>query len=965
MATTIDELQIEINAKAQKANDAVDRLVGKLDRLTISLGRVNNTNLTGLANGVDRLGRAMRTMNTVKTADFTRLAKNISKMGTVNTQAINNTASSLTHITRAFNNLGTVSQNAQQVAVLASNLSKLGSASMQRAITNIPLLANAMTDLLTRLSQAPTVSASVINLTNALANLASQGAKVGSASKSVQNGLNRISSSSQRTVKHTNGLAYSFGKFYANFFLFIRGIKGIWKSIESTADYIEAYNYFNVALGKIGKDWSHQWEQYGYDSAEQYAESFTTRLNSKLQGMSGLKVQIGADGQGLLTTNNIKNLGVNIQELTQYASQLASVTNSIGQTGEVSLATASAFSKLGADMSSLFNVDYTDVMRNLQSGLIGQSRALYKYGIDITNATLQTKAYELGIQKAVSEMSQSEKQQLRIIQILEASKVAWGDLANTVSSPSNQIRILKTNLKETGMVLGQLFVPLLERVLPLFNALTLVAKDLLISLAQYAGLELNFEGFGKGFASDEAIDDMEESLEGAVDSLEDLKNQIMGFDEVNPLDSIKGSFDGISEGINLTAEILAKTEEYEKAWNEAYSKMQDKATEFANVIKGRFSGIGGAISNLGVALKNLDGLEFLGEGFGKGFTDTMDFLINDVGATAIDGVAVVLEALGLALDDVDSYVLEDLGEALGKATAAFLVYKTGSVALTAVENLVTHLKTLKSLGNIAVAVTVAITGFEVGKQINELITGEDAGDFSIWDFFGEVGWAIKNGTILTDVSKALDELWSDLPHFLKVSPLKMALQAYFDLFEGQRSWAIGKINGFKYVVAGMFDSAFKTFSWTIDIASGFTASFNVAIEAVKKIWNKFANWLNSRLTWDIKPVKVLGKTIFEGTTIDLGKIPTFQTGGFPEDGFFFANRNELVGKFSNGKTAVANNEQIIAGIEQGVYRAMTSALGSQSSGDIVITIDGKQIFRAVQREANNYTMQTGRSAFSV
>ena len=76
------------------------------------------------------------------------------------------------------------------------------------------------------------------------------------------------------------------------------------------------------------------------------------------------------------------------------------------------------------------NIDYADVMGNLQSGLIGQSRALYKYGIDITNATLQTYAYEMGLSKAVSEMTQAEKMQLRLIAILDQSKVAWGDLAN-------------------------------------------------------------------------------------------------------------------------------------------------------------------------------------------------------------------------------------------------------------------------------------------------------------------------------------------------------------------------------------------------------------------------------------------------------------------------------------------------------------------------------------------------------
>ena len=48
----VDELQIKINAEATKANNAIDRLVGKLDRLTTSLSRVNGTNLNGLANGV-------------------------------------------------------------------------------------------------------------------------------------------------------------------------------------------------------------------------------------------------------------------------------------------------------------------------------------------------------------------------------------------------------------------------------------------------------------------------------------------------------------------------------------------------------------------------------------------------------------------------------------------------------------------------------------------------------------------------------------------------------------------------------------------------------------------------------------------------------------------------------------------------------------------------------------------------
>ena len=52
-----------------------------------------------------------------------------------------------------------------------------------------------------------------------------------------------------------------------------------------------------------------------------------------------------------------------------------------------------------------------------------------------------------------------------------------------------------------------------------------------------------------------------------------------------------------------------------------------------------------------------------------------------------------------------------------------------------------------------------------------------------------------------------------------------------------------------------------------------------------------------------------------------GETPKYASGGFPEDGFFYANHNELVGQFSNGRTAVANNEQIVEGISNGVSQA--------------------------------------------
>lgn len=90
------------------------------------------------------------------------------------------------------------------------------------------------------------------------------------------------------------------------------------------------------------------------------------------------------------------------------------------------------------------------------------------------------------------------------------------------------------------------------------------------------------------------------------------------------------------------------------------------------------------------------------------------------------------------------------------------------------------------------------------------------------------------------------------------------------------------------------------------------------------------------------------------------------TGGFPEDGVFMANHGELVGQFSNGKTAVANNKQIVDGIEAGVYRAVTAAnsSGGGTGGNtpvVYVYVGGKQVTDVVIKDINDRTVQTGKN----
>ena len=93
----------------------------------------------------------------------------------------------------------------------------------------------------------------------------------------------------------------------------------------------------------------------------------------------------------------------------------------------------------------------------------------------------------------------------------------------------------------------------------------------------------------------------------------------------------------------------------------------------------------------------------------------------------------------------------------------------------------------------------------------------------------------------------------------------------------------------------------------------------------------------------------------------------YATGGFPEDGLFMANSRELVGRFTNGKTVVANNIQIIEGIKAGVYEAVMSAMSQNRGGSVALDIRADEgiIVKKASQGFREYVEQTGELPFPV
>lgn len=499
----------------------------------------------------------------------------------------------------------------------------------------------------------------------------------------------------------SKSLAQTFGSFYASFFPVIRGVKALGRSIKSSMDYIETFNYFNVTMDKIGKEFSDQYQKYGYENAEAYADSFSSRLNNLTKKMTGFEVS----DNGVLNLTKNMNLGLDPNQIMNYQASIAAVTNSVGLCGETSVNTSKALSMLAADLSSFKNVDLQTVMTNMQSGLIGQSRALYKYGIDITNATLQTYAYRYGLSTAVSEMTQADKMQLRLLAILDQSKIAWGDQANTINSVANQYRILKQQIKNVARMVGNLLMPVIQAVLPFVNGLLIAVQRLLGFIGGLLGIDFGkiMDGISSGYSGIDTggmVDDtdaMADNMGNVSDNLgkanknaKKLHDSMLGIDELNVIrpddsdasgsggaGSAGSNIGGGAGGIDLSDEIGAAIAAYEAVWNEAFQKSVNKAQEYADKIcsvfsnmwslikAGDYEGLGeyiaGGIDSVFEKINSVFNWDKMGPPITK-FVDaycrTINSLVDnvhwaDIGKTIGDGLNVITNTLYLYLTGID------------------------------------------------------------------------------------------------------------------------------------------------------------------------------------------------------------------------------------------------------------------------------------------------------------------------
>lgn len=318
----------------------------------------------------------------------------------------------------------------------------------------------------------------------------------------------------------------------------------------------------------------------GVSLAEAVKQSINYSENLNLLQVA-LKDSVDAGMQFVRTLQEIYGLDpTNIMSSVGYFYQMS---DAVGTSTKAAETMSMGLTKAATDISSLFNVDIETVQSNLASGMQGMSRAVRKYGMDIRAVTLKQTAMSLGIQGSTATMNEATLQGLRYVTMMRQAQNAMNDFGNTIESPANQLKIFKEQISQLGRAIGNFFIPILQKVLPLLNGIVMAVRVILTFLGTLFGLDIgSFNSSltaGVGAANDEA-DALAGVGSAAASAKKEIDNLLAPFDELNILQQQAAESGGSSggggiSGAKMDPRLLAEIEKLSVSFTDVRMKANE------------------------------------------------------------------------------------------------------------------------------------------------------------------------------------------------------------------------------------------------------------------------------------------------------------------------------------------------------------------------------------------------------
>lgn len=471
----------------------VDGAVSAIDKLTGALQRLNQ--------GIKIDGNIATTLNSLS-----RLDKVVNGLNTKNVDAFSKGIKNLAEAMKPLEKIGKsgLGKTLDSLSDISKVISKLDQADLGKFGGQMNQISSAMAPLAQNSNQLSDVFSKMPSA-------------VASASKS----LDAYNSKSRGAKTHTGGLFSAISSLVSG----ARNVKSTFLAISSafsffydeSAEYIEQLNLFNVAMG----------------SASQSASEFAQKVSDAM--------------------------GIDPGKWMEYQGTLNMMIEGFGVASDKAQIMSQNLTQLSYDYSSLMNVDVSTAFDKIQSAMSGQIKGLKEYGNNVSVAMVKQTGLKYGLQGNVSTWDQNTQAIMRYITIMNnASKVdVFNDMARTINTPSNAVRILAQQFKVLRRAIGNIASVFATAVIPYIQ----VAVELLNKFANFvAGLfgfklpTIDYSGLEKGSG---AMDDMADSAKdagssvgGATKKVKDLKKELqtLGFDELNILNSPKNDSDSGGSG---------------------------------------------------------------------------------------------------------------------------------------------------------------------------------------------------------------------------------------------------------------------------------------------------------------------------------------------------------------------------------------------------------------------------------
>lgn len=534
-----EELSQEIGNPFAGIVEGISSLVGfeitadqfsGIKTLADSLGKLSGKNAPIAAQNLPLIAQGLQMLSGVNIpaglgGQLTELGAAVGKLGgkyATNAQGLIHVAEGITALASATNTM----PNLDAIRELANAVAAFGRKGAGNAITNLPLLAEGFRNLIVTLSTAPNVSRNVIDLANAMAQVASSGAMVNKTATSGASGLKLFGHSAKQAHKHFKGLASTFGRLYANFFLLIRAVRLFKKAIDISSDLREVQNVvattFGSATDKVQEFADTAILSFGM--SELSAKQFASRFQAMGVAMNVTSEQVARANDFLAT-----KLEGNTRAYQDFGDSMADVSINL--------------TKLTADMASFYNADYEDVAEDMAAVLTGMTRPLRKYGLDLTEATLKEWALANGLDGNIKKMTQAEKTMLRYQYVMANMGHVMGDFVKTQDTWANVTRTIGQQFQKLGQIIGTGFINAFKPALIAFrgfmNTLIELTEKALNALGKLMGWQVEIEDVG--VTIDDGMEDYSDSIEDATGNAKKLLKLLLPIDELNVLsDPSKG-----------------------------------------------------------------------------------------------------------------------------------------------------------------------------------------------------------------------------------------------------------------------------------------------------------------------------------------------------------------------------------------------------------------------------------------